>query len=115
MRVHPPYFVERISAAAAIQKYKPRVVIGAFVPEVKEDGSEPGVDEIALLKTCGYIHIGHVNLHKDKRINRIPHKSFMPEYLVSRELNWSGGIIQVWPRLKLADEKKTRKKVLISR
>ena len=77
----PPDDVERLTANEAVRKYKPQVVIGAWVTQLGTEGLDQtnpcGTDEEAILDTgCIYIHIGNVGAHGKKRILNRPHLEF---------------------------------------
>lgn len=75
--------VERIDAAAAIEKYKPDVVLGAWVtqwidpelPPPPGGGNVFGIKESEVIKTVQtYIVIGAEDIHKYKFILKEPHE-----------------------------------------
>jgi hypothetical protein len=77
--------VERLDALEAVEKYKPDIVIGAWVtqwidpklPPPPEGGSIYGIKEDELLeKVPVYIMIGAEGIHGRKRILKRPHKMF---------------------------------------
>jgi hypothetical protein len=87
--IDPPPDVERMDANEAVSKYKPEVVIGAWVTqrwvEGTEDGSIFGPNEHAILDTgCAYIHIGNLAVHKSKRILIRPHRELHLPWLFGR-------------------------------
>jgi hypothetical protein len=97
----PPDDVERITSNEAVIKYKPKIVIGAWVTELGDgaDGkSNPGgTDEEAILDTGAiYIHIGNAKPHGDKRIMQRRHLEFSFPWLTGRGLDKSLNRIWVW-------------------
>ena len=83
--------VERLDALEAIEKYKPDIVIGAWVtqwidpnmPPPPEGGSVYGVKEEELLKMAPvYVVIGAQAIHGGKKILRYPHECINAESLV---------------------------------
>lgn len=105
----PPADVERIDANAAVQKYRPDVVIASWLTQRYQPGDEGdgagrpkvgssvyGPDEFAILAGCRvYIHIGHDGTHHDKRLLGRPHQCFRFPGLVSRGRD-GGEIVHVW-------------------
>jgi hypothetical protein len=97
----PPDDVERMNSNEAVLKYKPQVVIGAWVTQLGDgaDGqSNPcGTDEEAILNTGAiYIHIGNLLSHDKKRILKRPHLEFSFPWLTGRGLDLSLNRILVW-------------------
>ena len=97
----PPPDVERIDAEAAVIKYKPEVVIGAWITQKWHEGdargSVYGPEEIRIVRAVDcYIHIGNRKVHCDKRILKLKHKEHRPPGLVSRGFDPSGNIIWSW-------------------
>ena len=93
--------VEKIDAEAAIKKYRPKIVIGAWITQKwwpgDSQGNIYGIDEIDMLKRIDkYIHIGHVNTHSNKRIrdNRTTYCNYA-DFLVGRSMD-IGNIIEWW-------------------
>lgn len=103
--IQPPPEVEKLDAIEAITKYKPQVVVAAWVTQLYQDGDTParigssvyGVDEAWLLDHCEtYIFVGNERVHKDKRILSREHRRFHFPYLVSRAFDQSQNVIWVW-------------------
>ena len=97
----PPDDVERLTANEAVTKYKPQVVIGAWVTQYGTDGLDQtnpcGTKEEEILDTgCIYIHIGNVGAHGKKRILERPHLEFSYPWLVGRGIDRSQNRIWVW-------------------
>jgi len=65
----PPPDVERLDAHQAIAKYRPKIVIGAWVTKhswIRNQGNYWGVHEEQILRAgCTYIHIGNDDPHGD--------------------------------------------------
>lgn len=100
---NPPPSVERIGAHAAIDKYRPQVVIGAWITQKFREGdthgNEYGPDEEEIIRNCEtYIHIGNEGSHWDKRIRKFKHQSFKFPWLVSRAADQSKNIIYIWEK-----------------
>jgi len=98
----PPHSdVEELEALAAIKKYKPQVVIGAWVSHVHDGTSDEGymygVDEFAVLRAVKtYAMIGHRKIHDGKPLRQKPHERKLLPGLVSRSMNPAGNCIYVW-------------------
>lgn len=95
--------VERLDYKAAIQKYKPEVVIGSWVTQLwrnhSDDGnaSMHGLDEDWILeKVPCYVHIGNSKTHGRKRILKAPHSQYKFNWLFSRSLSQKECVIYVW-------------------
>lgn len=98
--IEPPPFVERLEAEAAIAKYKPEVVVGAFIThkyhEGETDGNMYGPEEESWMGKVEYIHIGNETTHKNKRILKYAHDSLKFPWLVSRAIAQTQNVIWVW-------------------
>lgn len=95
--------VERLSAEEAIAKYRPQVVVAAWVTHRYDparawaEGNEDGVDERALLANCEqYLFVGNEQVHQKKAIWDAPHRLEYPPYLFSRAVNGSRDFLCVW-------------------
>lgn len=95
--------VENLDAAAAIQKWRPQVVIASWVthkylPSRHEAGGNLfGVDESAVVSAVeAYIFIGNTAVHTNKSIWALPHTKIEPDWLYSRAHNGSADFIAVW-------------------
>jgi len=95
--------VEKLSAIEAVEKYKPEVVVAAWVTHQYEPqrhwagGNENGVDESALLARCReYIFIGNEVVHKNKLIWEQPHTKNFHDFLFSRAANGSRDFLATW-------------------
>jgi hypothetical protein len=96
--------VEQIDALDAIEKYKPNIVIGAWVtnwidPNLPPtSGSIYGIKENEILKLVDtYIMIGSVAVHKDKPILKLSHETIDAPFVRSRRTDnkiwiWRGKI-----------------------
>ena len=103
--IHPPADVEKLDAIEAITKYKPQVVVAAWVTQLFQEGDSEakigssiyGVDEGWVLDHCEtYIFVGNEGTHKDKRILKKPHHTAYPYYVVSRSADPSKNVMWVW-------------------
>lgn len=97
----PPDFVEKIEAIKAIKKYRPQVVVGAWITEKYTtevaQNNIYGVDDLAILRnTREYIHIGSQKIHGSKSILSKPHKTFEFPWLVSRASDPIDDTITCW-------------------
>ncbi len=99
--------VARLDALRAIRKYRPQVVVAAWVtqkfdprrPEL--EGNEAGVDEDKVLDADGvesYIFVGNQKVHRRKKIWARPHTIEYPDYVTSRAVNGSKDFIAVWDK-----------------
>ncbi len=100
-----PSYVEKLDAIAAVNKYKPDVVIGAWItrwidpyilpPTDGYGGSIYGVKENLLIDSVKkYIHIGTESTHKYKLQNK-PTRIIKPSWLLSRSSK-NDNIIYIW-------------------
>jgi hypothetical protein len=111
----PPVDIERLEADAALAKYSPRVVVGAWITQRRHDKRRPsrelldapalastlvpyGVEEVRILQVANYIHVGNSGVHQGKRIYSLKHRTYHPEGLVSRGIDQSKNEIRVWER-----------------
>lgn len=97
--------VEKLSAAEAVAKYKPQVVVACWVTHLYDparpeaEGSVFGVDEESILASCDeYILIGNEHVHRGKAIWTRPHERLTPPWLYSRAANGSPDFIAIWRR-----------------
>jgi len=96
--------VETIPAHDAVGKYRPDVVIGAWVThkfnvsQAWREGNGDGLDEVAIVCRADYINIGHTYVHRAKPVLEIPHEIHYPDWLVSRALSPGKNYIAVWPK-----------------
>lgn len=104
----PPPDVEKLEALEAVKKYRPQVVIGAWITQIYRYGDEGpppigssiyGIDELKiwpLVET--YIHIGHKKVHKDKRLLRFKHREYRPPGVFSKQMDPTGNVVWEWSR-----------------
>lgn len=99
--------VERLTAAHAVAKYSPSVVVAAWVTHVYEPqrhaagGNVGGIDEVALLGHVNrYVHVGHRRVHQGKAILSRPHREIALPGIVSRALDVEHNVIWVWEGVK---------------
>jgi hypothetical protein len=97
--------VEKIDANSAVQKYKPKVVIGAFCTHLYNprehwrEGNQFGINEQKIInKVDKYIHIGNEKVHGKKPILKHQHRSSKAEWLLSRSQNKNQNVIWVWEK-----------------
>lgn len=97
-RVTPlPDRVERIDAIAAVEKYKPEVVVGCWITQLGMQSSPYGVDEERLLGMVGsYIMVGNRASHAAKKIMAKRHNEHLASWLVSRSMCPTDNYICVW-------------------
>lgn len=88
--------VEALDAVAAIDKYRPQVVVAAWVTHKYSAGRHEaggnmfGVDEDRLLDSCEqYLFVGNERVHQGKVIWSAPHWIAYPDYVYSRAVNGS--------------------------
>lgn len=97
--------VEKLDAAAAVEKYQPTVVVACWVTHKFDaahpaaGGSRSGVDEASLIAACDeYIFIGNEHVHAAKPIWALPHEKTTPSWLYSRAINGTRDFIAIWRR-----------------
>ncbi|WP_431102952.1 hypothetical protein [Roseateles noduli] len=97
--------VEKLDAAAAVEKYQPQVVVACWVTHVFDPknpsagGSVSGIDEARLLARCDeYIFIGNEHVHRSKPLMKVAHERLLPSWLYSRAVNGSADFIAIWRR-----------------
>lgn len=96
--------VVRMDAAGAVRHYRPQVVIGCWVTQGSDGkdwkpgfGKLHGVDEDDIITHCEtYVFVGNREVHKDKRIWRLPHTVHTPPYVISKAINGSPDFIAAW-------------------
>lgn len=95
--------VEKIAAREAVRKYRPDVVVGAWVTHKydarrhEHGGNMFGVDETDVLKHCQhYLFVGNVQVHKGKEIWRKPNTIDYPNWLYSRAMNSTPDFVAAW-------------------
>ncbi len=97
----PPPDVECIDAEAAVEKYKPEIVVASWLTQKHHagdpDGFEFGPEEIRIVRQVkSYIVIGNSVIHGSKRIRRLKHKEYKHPWLVSRGFEQEKNVIYVW-------------------
>lgn len=97
--------VERMDASVAVKRYKPKVVIGAWVTHRYDPrrhaagGNEMGIVEEAIIKACDlYVMVGNEHVHRNKSIWALEHSMEYPTWLYSRSHNGSRDFIATWCR-----------------
>lgn len=97
--------VERLDAEQAVAKYRPEVVVAAWVThkyskaEHARGGNVYGVDEIAMLgRIKRYIFVGNFYTHQQKPLLNFPYTVHESEALFSRSLRPHGNGLVVWDR-----------------
>lgn len=92
-----------LDAAAAIERYRPAVVIGCWVTHRYDPrrhqlgGNEIGIDEADLLAKVGqYVVIGNERVHQNKPIWDQPHEITYPPFVYSRAANGTRDFIAAW-------------------
>lgn len=95
--------VEKYDAQQSISKFKPNVVIAAWVTHKYDPkrhysgGNSEGVNEGYILERVNkYIFIGNEETHKKKFILEKGHRTFKAEWLYSRSMNKEKNIIWTW-------------------
>lgn len=97
--------VERLDALEAINRYKPQVVVGAWLtqwispdlPPPPEGGSVYGIKEEEIIRLVDtYIIIGAEEIHKNKKIMRYPHTKIDAPFVRSRRTD---NKIWIFPRV----------------
>jgi len=101
-----PDDIEEIDAIAAVDKYKPEVVIGSWithkytVERAKLGGNMYGVDEEYVLQSVKkYIMIGNDHVHRLKPLLELyPHEEYYFPWLYSRSMSGKPNVIFVWEK-----------------
>lgn len=94
--------VGHISALAAIEKYKPKHVLGCWVTQLWKsdediDANYAGIDEEHLLEMVQkYVVIGATHIHGRKRILSKPHTEYKFDWLYSRTPEKENNRIYEW-------------------
>lgn len=93
-----PADVEKLDAEAAIQKYKPKTVVGAFITHKYngKNGNMYGVIEEKIIQSAKYIHVGNNVTHGDKPILKHPHQSLYFDWLITRSVNQEENRIMIF-------------------
>lgn len=95
--------VEQLDALAAVNRYRPEVVVASWVTHIydptehQRGGNMYGVDEVALLqKIKRYIFVANMNPHALKPLLCIPHKTIPTDYIFSRGIDATKNALLVW-------------------
>lgn len=101
-----PDDVIKLDAIQAIEKYKPKTVLGCWVThkysedDPDREGNMYGVDETWVLQHVDqYIIVGNENVHNKKKILEIPHQEYKFSWLFSRSQEPTKNIIYVWDKV----------------
>lgn len=98
-----PSRVAKHDAIAAIDYYKPKIVIGSWIthrfdpknPDLQ--GNMYGVDEEALINTgVMYVMIGNKSVHHLKPILRMPHREYALPFIWSRSASRDLERVWIW-------------------
>lgn len=100
--------VLRLDAIDAIRRFRPDVVIGAwitrkFIPgkdiEGVSEANQYGPKEEDILKKCRkYIHIGNWNVHSRKTLLSKPYEEHSFPWIISRAIDPAKDMILVWDK-----------------
>jgi hypothetical protein len=99
--------VEKLDAHAAIEKYRPEVVVAAWVTNRKDEasgvtiGNPDGVWEehvIGAASVRRYIFVGHEQVHQHKPVLRFPHETLIVPGLYSRSMQSGRNVVWVWDK-----------------
>lgn len=100
-----PESVEKLTALEAVEKYKPKVVVAAWVTHrfnekaPEREGNQYGVDEGKLLGkpfVKRYIFVGHERVHRKKPILERKHDTYKGSFLHGRPTDREGNVVWVW-------------------
>lgn len=102
----PPPDVEVLDAEAAVEKYRPQVLLASWLTQKYEPGDENppkvgssiyGPDEKKMLgRVETYLHVGNRITHKDKRILALPHEEHVYPWIVSRAGSQADNVVFEW-------------------
>lgn len=97
----PPPDVECIDAEAAVEKYRPQVVVASWITQKHHagdpDGFAYGPEEIRIVRNVEtYIVVGNSAPHGSKRIRRLKHREYKFPWLVSRAVEQPKNVIYCW-------------------
>lgn len=100
----PPEDVEKFEALAAVDYYKPQVVLGSFITQkyltrLDTHASVSGVREDIICDrktTETYIKIGNLNVHGSMRLNKREHEELYFPFLISRCNDQTLNRIFIW-------------------
>lgn len=95
--------VEELDALSAVERYRPEVVVGAWVTHIYDakeharGGNMYGVDEVALLQRVKrYIFVANMNPHALKPLLALPHATIQTDAIFSRGIDASKNALLVW-------------------
>lgn len=98
--ITPPPDVRRFDSNQAVRHFRPEVVIGAWVTQLGHPGedyaSAVGTDELTIIQSAKYVHIGNGGTHARKRIMGRKHATIQSDWLVSRAIDQSLNHACVW-------------------
>jgi len=96
----PPADVERLDAEAAVRRYKPKIVIAAWLTHKYQPGDangfEHGANEKYIVDRATYIFIGNQRVHGAKRILQLDHASYFLPWIVSRSSEPKRDVVYIW-------------------
>jgi hypothetical protein len=96
--------VDALDALVAIKRFKPQVVIAAWVthkfdakaPEL--EGNMYGIDERKVVQAAEYVFVGNEHVHRNKPIWALPHTKERPPGVFSRAINGSPDFVARWAK-----------------
>lgn len=95
--------VEKLDALEAVEKYKPEIVLAAWVThkynplQHNRGGNEFGINEKTLIQNVKkYIHIGNDTVHDKKPISEMKHRKIQEPWILSRSLHSMHNYIYIW-------------------
>jgi hypothetical protein len=96
--------VEKLDAVQAIEKYRPQVVVAAWVTHMyrkdrhEAGGNMFGVVEENIIDCADYIFIGNRGVHSGKSIWSVECEVIEPDWLFSRATNGAPNFIATWKK-----------------
>lgn len=100
--INYPGFVEELDAEEAIERYKPRTVVGTFITHKYNgiDGNALGVEEENILQNVErYILVGNLDTHRTKPILRRSHADYYFPEIVTRSVNQKNNRVFIWNKI----------------
>lgn len=103
----PPPDVYEADAKRAIRKFRPEVVVAAWLTRKfilgrdmpgRAQAFQYGAREEEIVAAATYIHIGNLEQHDEKSILALPHEEVFAPWLVSRAKDQSRNVIWVWEK-----------------
>lgn len=96
-----PAHVEKLEALEAVRKYGASTVIGCYITHRYDGRTRTGFpygpnEEAILAAVQRYVLVGNSRTHKDKPINRIPHKREHFPWLITRAPDPENNCIFTW-------------------